>query len=119
MVLEEVDSKETKMIEYKKIQEFLEERKQIPENWDDGNQIYWEKFSNYLASNIQETINILETKCTPDEISWICEVFDDVARKTQSKDFIASIHRIHDKMPEDVQKSMKVDIEFAEAEISD
>lgn len=119
MVLEEVDSKETKMIEYKKIQEFLEERKQIPENWDEGNQIYWEKFSNYLASNIQETINILETECTPDEISWICEVFDDVAKKTQSKDFIAAIHRIHDKMPENVKKSMEVDIEYAEAEISD
>ncbi len=74
----------------------------------------------YASSSRQyPPINILETECTPEEISWICEVFDDVARKTQSKDFIAAIHRIHDKMPEDVKKSMEVDIEYAEAEIID
>ncbi|SHL49181.1 hypothetical protein [Fibrobacter sp. UWEL] len=107
------------MIEYKKIQEFLEERKQIPENWDDGNQIYWDKFSNYLVTDIQSAIKVLETECTPEDISWICEVFDDVARKSQSKEFIAAIHRIHDKMPDDVQKNIEIDIEYAEAEIID
>lgn len=107
------------MIEYKKIQEFLEERKKLDENWDDGIQMSWDKISDYIVSDINSSIQILENECTPDDIYWISEVFDDVARKSQSKEFIAAIHRIHDKMPEDVQKNIEIDIEYAEAEIID
>lgn len=79
-----------------------------------GETFPWDNLADFLSENINETIPFLENECTPEEIYWTAEVFDMVAKKTQSKEFIAALHRIYDKMPEEVKKSIKVDIEFAE-----
>lgn len=65
------------------------------------------------------TIHFLENECSVDEIYWSSEVWDKVAEKTQSREFVAALHRIYDKMPKEVQESIKYDIEFAEQAIED
>ncbi len=106
------------MIDIKEIKDILVERKRIFEetqdNWDDGIQMCWDKLIAILTKDINEGICVLENECGPEEIYWISETFEDIASKTQSKEFIAAIHRIYDKMPEDIKKSMEIDIQSAE-----
>ena len=106
------------MIDGNEIKAIVAERKRISDetqdNWDDGIQMCWDKFTAIFTKDIAEGISVLETECSPDEIYWISEIFEDIASKTQSKEFIAAIHRIHDKMPEDIKKSIEIDIESAE-----
>lgn len=106
------------MINKEEFNQTIAERKRIfvetQDNWDDGIQMCWSKEIEILTKDIKESIRVLENECTPEDIYWISEIFEDIAEKTQSKDFIAAIHRIHDKMPEDVKKSMEIDIDSAE-----
>ncbi len=106
-----------KMIDINEIKAIVAERKRISEetqdNWDDGIQMCWDRFVAIFTKDIDEGIRVLENECEPDETYWISEIFEDIAAKTQSKEFIAAIHRIQDKMPEEVKKSIEIDIESA------
>ena len=44
-----------------------------------------------LTENMTETVDHLKNQCTDEEFFWIASVFDDVAEKTQSKDFVDAI----------------------------
>ena len=57
-----------------------------------------------LSRNIDNTIAYLETDCTADEFSWLSEVFDDVAKKTQSRAFVDCLYRVAKKYPEECKK---------------
>lgn len=82
-----------------------------------GDTTAWENLTNFLSEDIMSSIEFLEKEATVDEICWVSEVFDDIAAKTQSKDFIKVLHRIHDKLPEEEKKLIEPSIEFAELEI--
>ncbi len=103
------------------IRKILAERKRIyfetEDFWDDGIEICWNNLVAILTQDIGECIQFLETEATADEIYWISEVFEDIAAKTHSQEFIAALHRIHDKMPEEVKKSIEIDIESAERSV--
>lgn len=103
------------MINYKQVQNIIKIQKET--DWDYEIQKCWNNLISIFSENIAASIRFLETECTPEDIYWISEVFDDIALKTQSKEFIAALHRIRDKMPKDIQKSIDVDIEFAEQNI--
>ena len=57
-----------------------------------------------LARNLEDTISFLETECTAEEFSWLSEVFDDVAERTQSRAFVDCLYRVAKKYPEECQK---------------
>lgn len=82
-----------------------------------GDTAAWENLTNFLSEDIASSIVFLENEATADEICWVSEVFDDVAAKTQSKDFVEALHRIHDKLPEEERKSIESSIKFAELAI--
>ncbi len=109
------------MVDKNEFNKVLAERKRIAEetmdNWDYGIEECHKKILSMISNNLEEGIRFLENECSPDDIYWVSEVFDDIARKTQSKDFIAAIHRIYNKMPEDVKETMEVDIRSAEQAI--
>ncbi len=109
------------MIDKKEFDKILFERKRIADelhdNWDYGLEQYHEKILAIITGDLQEGISFLETEATADEIYWISEVFEDIAAKTHSQEFIAALHRIHDKMPEEVKKSIEIDIESAERSV--
>ena len=105
------------MIDINEIKAIVAERKRISEetqdNWDDDIKMSWDRIVAIFTKDLDEGIRVLENECEPDEIYWISEIFEDIAAKTQSKEFIAAIHRIQDKMPEGVKKSIEIDIESA------
>ncbi len=110
------------MIDKNEFSKVLAERKRIAEetmdNWDYGIEECHKKLLLMISDNLEDGIRFLENECSPDDIYWVSEVFDDIARKTQSRDFIAAIHRIYDKMPENVKETMEVDIQSAEQAIN-
>lgn len=57
-----------------------------------------------LARDIEDTISFLETECTAEEFSWLSEVFDDVAERTQSRAFVECLYRVAKKYPEECKK---------------
>ena len=58
--------------------------------------------------------------CDDETFCWIGEVFDDVARLTQSKDFVAAIKRRAEKVVDaEERRSVKVDVSFAEDSLLD
>lgn len=44
-----------------------------------------------LTYNINETIEFIETECTPEQFSWLSEIFSDIARASNSKAFLKSL----------------------------
>lgn len=113
-----INHRSQKMIDKNEFNKIIVERKRIADetmdNWDYGIEQCHEKILAMITDNLQEGLSFLENECSPDDIYWISEMFDEIAAKTQSKEFIAAIHRIHDKMPEDIKKSIEIDIESAE-----
>lgn len=102
------------MIDKEKFRALLRARIDNEAAIEAGDTAYWENLADFLSEDIASTIAFLENECTPEEISWAGEVFDDVAAKTKSKEFVEALHRIRGKMPEDLGKLLDADIKFAE-----
>ena len=58
---------------------------------DYGFERCWKIMTEILTENMTETVNYLINQCTDEEFFWIASVFDDVAEKTQSKDFVDAV----------------------------
>lgn len=56
-----------------------------------------------FSNNIEGTILFLDI-CTGDEFVWLSEVFDSIASKTRSKDFILAIKKTAEKYPAETRE---------------
>lgn len=75
----------------------------------------WEEETEILSRNIDDTIDFLDNECTADEFSWLSEVFDDVAERTQSREFVDCLYRIADKYHEELSDTHIVEnLKYAE-----
>ena len=70
-----------------KLAEVLKERIRISvetqDNWDYGIERCWKEEIELLSHNINDTIAFFGNDCTAKEFSWLSEVFEQVAKKTQ------------------------------------
>lgn len=57
-----------------------------------------------LSEDIPSTIDFLRNDCTPDEYSWISEVIDDIAEKTNSRELVDCYKNLMSKFPEECEK---------------
>lgn len=105
-----------------RIEEFrkvIQERIECPDEWDYGVENCWKKEIEILSEDIPSTIEFLTTDCTADEYSWISEVIEDLAAKTQSKELVACYRSLMAKFPEECEKYYIIgSVECAEAELS-
>ena len=51
--------------------------------------------------SLNSAISYIKDSCTASEFSWLSEIFDDVAEKTHSLDFINALEGIAKKYPEE------------------
>ena len=107
----------------KKFREATAERiriaRETQDNWDYGIEQCWEKEIALLSEDMSWTISFIKNECTDDEFFWMSEVFDDVAQRTQNREFIAAIkERIKSVADVGKARSVQTDIDFAEAAIS-
>lgn len=63
------------------------------DEWDYGIEQCWKKETEILSRDMAQTINFIENECDDETFCWIGEVFDDVAARTQSKEFVAAIKK--------------------------
>ena len=106
----------------KKFREIITERMRIAretqDNWDYGIEQCWEKEIALLSEDMSWTISFIKNECTDDEFYWMSEVFDDIALRTQSREFIAATkERIQSVSDVEKARSVQTDIDFAEAAI--
>ena len=52
-----------------------------------------------LTNNIEETIDFLEKGCSEKQYVWMSEIFDEIAERTKSKDFINTLRKVSLKYP--------------------
>ena len=88
--------------------DIIKERIQISiktqDEWDYGIEQCHKKLIGLFMNSMSDALNFLDTECTADEFSWLSEVFDDIAEKTQSREFIAALRRLAKKYPEETQR---------------
>ena len=53
-----------------------------------GQEECWNQMTAILSSNIEETLRYFQGECTDEAFYWLSAVFEDVAEKTQSREFI-------------------------------
>lgn len=82
----------------------LQKRISTDDEWDYGVNQCWNEEIEILSRNINDTIAFFENECTADEFSWLSEVFEQVARKTQSHTFVDCLYRIAKKYPNECAK---------------
>lgn len=83
---------------YEKVKATLLKRKSLNENDDIAIKSCWEDLVSILGENEDETIECLNL-CTEEEFEWISEVFEDVAYKLQSHDYIKCLRQLNAKYP--------------------
>ncbi len=88
----------------KEIRAVIAKRASIPDIWENFIEQCWKEETEILSRNISDTIDFLENECTADEFSWLSEIFDDVAERTQSREFVDCLYRIADKYSEESAK---------------
>ena len=99
----------------------------------------WGEMTDILSNDIFATISFFERECTDEELYWLGSVFEDIAEKTQSKEFIQVLRsRIAKVLPEaycqqnfktehmrnwvdyaEYVRSINSDIDYAEDRIND
>jgi len=57
-----------------------------------------------MTRDISATIEFLDNDCTEEQFVWFSEIFDEVAEKSRSNEFIAAIRRVAERYPEAVEK---------------
>lgn len=81
----------------------IKEREATDDEWDYGVEQCHKKLVSLFVENIDESIKFLDNDCTADQFSWLSEVFDDIAKITQSHAFIDALKRLSSKYPEETK----------------
>ena len=82
----------------------IKRRSETDDEWTYGVNKCWDEQIRILTRNIRDTISFLDNDCTAEEFSWLSEIFDDVAEKTQSREFVDCLYRVAKKYPEETKK---------------
>lgn len=91
-----------------RVNQVLEERREISLNYDYGVENSWGKLTAILSVNEEKTINYLMS-CSKDNVYWISEVFEDISERLQSKKFIECL-RVLDQKFSDLNLTYHIDV---------
>ena len=80
----------------------------------------WDAETEILSRDMAQTVKFIENECDDETFYWIGEVFDDVAERTQSREFLEAIKRRAERVVDDEQRrSIEVDVRYAEYKYDD
>ena len=107
-----------------KFREVIQERdrisKECHDEWSFGIEQCWKREIEILSEDISTTIAFLKNDCTADEFSWISEIIDDLAERTQSRELIDVYKSLMNKFPEECKTyNISGSIQFAENALDD
>ena len=52
-----------------------------------------------LSKDMESTVSFLNDECSESQFVWMSEIFDEVAERTKSKDFISALRKTAKKYP--------------------
>ena len=107
-----------------KFREVIQERERISkecyDEWIFGIEQCWKQEIEILSEDISATITFLKNDCTADEFSWISEIIDDLAERTQSRELVDMYKSLMSKFPEECKiYNISGSIQFAENALDD
>ncbi len=86
--------------------------------WDYQIQLCWDRLTDLLTRDIDDTIRFLDNECRADQFVWMSDVYDVVAKETKSREFVDALYRLAEKYPEDVKDAdLMYMIDIAEKEL--
>jgi hypothetical protein len=78
------------------------QRKSIEGDVDyENNQVIQDEIQ-LMIKDINATVSFLENDCTEEQFIWLSEVFDEIAERSKSSEFIAAIRRAAKRFPQAV-----------------
>ena len=60
---------------------------------DFGIEKCWDQITDILSQDVTETISFIENDCTDEEFYWLGAIFEDVAERTNSKEFVDALRK--------------------------
>jgi len=83
----------------KEYEQLIAAREQLEGDIDyDKNPIILEMIE-LLSKDIDSTVSFLNDECSESQFIWMSEIFDEVAERTKSKDFISVLRKTAKKYP--------------------
>lgn len=86
-----------------KFKELIKERIKVSIETQDesyyGINIIWNKLTDLICENINDSIEYILNDCTEDEFSWISEILYQIIEKTLSQKFIDTLRIVTKKYP--------------------
>lgn len=89
----------------------IRERKNKHPEDDYGIYECWDKMTEILSQDIDETIQYLEN-CSEEDLYFISEIFEDISEKVKSEKYIGCLRKLDKKFP---NLNMTRDIDIAES----
>lgn len=90
------------------------------DEWYDGINAQWEKEIEILSRDIAATIKFIENDCDDETFYRMGEVFDEVAERTQSKEFFLAIKKRAAKVvDEEERRGVETDVRYASYKFDD
>lgn len=84
--------------------EIIQKRSEINSEWYTEIEKIWDKMIAVFSKNIEKTILFIKTECTGDEFVWLSEIFEEIAERTQSMEFIDCLYETTKKFPNETEK---------------
>ncbi len=88
----------------RRFKNIIAEREKTDDEWDAGVAKCNQALIDVLCEDMDGTLQYLQSDCTADEFSWISEVFDEIALRSKSRDFINALRFLSAKYPEEARK---------------
>lgn len=102
------------------LRKIIKKREECHSEWTYGIEKCWNEEIEILLEDVDSTIEFLLNECTAEEFSWISEIIDDLAEKSQSRKLIDAYKSLIKKYPEECEKyNILGSLEFAEAALEE
>lgn len=72
--------------------------------WDYGVQQSWKEVLAIISESLDDTVNFIENDCTPNEFSWLSEIYNKIIDIFPSQKIITALRKTASKYPDEVEK---------------
>lgn len=83
-----------------RFKEVIQKRINTVDEYYVGVEECWKEEIEILSEDVPSTVTYLKNDCTADEFAWICEIIDDLAVKTRSREIVEAYKNLGKKYPD-------------------
>lgn len=87
-----------------KLRKAIANRASTDDEWDYGVQQSWKEVLAIISESLDDTVNFIENDCTPNEFSWLSEIYNKIIDIFPSQKIITALRKTASKYPDEVEK---------------